>query len=568
MVAASGNINPLSWQELLYGCPVAYPGAYPQVLSTTFTNGNNALTGYSCTGPEVDFAAPGDQIYSTVPTGPCMFCAPQGYSSQSGTSMASPHLAGTVALLLSRGIADAGAAGLLDDVRTAICESADTGFGVNSTPIPESDPRYPKYFGCGVINADGAVLTPPPANAMPTAVDDAATTAEDNPVSISILANDSDADNDPLIVSGVGQPSAGTAVLNAAGTAIDYAPAANAHGVATFTYTVSDGHGGTDSATVTVTVTPVNDDPVAVDDTLSTNEGAAAASVDVLANDTDVDGDSLAVSGLGQPAHGTAIIEPGGTIAYTPDAGYSGSDAFGYSLSDGAGGTDTGAVAVTVGAVDDPPTAAPAAASTTAPNPVSIRLSAVDPDTCELTFQVVDLPAHGGVGALTNGPCSPGTPNADAATVVYTPDAGYSGADSFTYRALDASGASAVATVTLTVAAGPALIHVGDLDGSTASAGKTWTARVTIRIETAAHGAVSGAIVTGTWSNGATGTASCTTGTAGTCSVQKTKLTKATVASITFTVTSVTRAGNAYAPGANHDPETDSDGTLIVVSGP
>jgi subtilisin len=480
MVAASGNVNPLVWQELLYGCPVSYPAAYPQVLSTTFTNSNDALTGYSCTGPEVDFASPGDQIYSTVPIGACMLCKPWGYDALSGTSMASPHLAGTVALLLSAGITDAGSPGLFDDVRARICSTADPGFGVNSTPIPTTDPRYPNYFGCGVIDAQGAVLgLTPPLNHPPVASDDVATTPEDTPVSISILAND-----------------------------------------------------------------------------------------------MDQDGNSLHVTGVGSAGHGEAILNPAGTaISYTPAADFSGPDTFDYTISDGAGGTDTASVAITVTSVDDPPTAEPRSASTTSPSPVTVTLRGTDKDTCELSFQVVALPSHGGVGTLVGQPCASGSPNADTSTVVYTPTTGYSGPDSFTYRALDAAGSSAPVTVSITVAAAPPPpppnpIHVGDLDGSGNATGKSWTARVTIRIDTAADAAVSGAVVSGTWSGGASGTASCTTSSAGTCTVQKTKLAKASVASATFTIIGVTRAGSTYTPAANHDPDGDTTGTSIVVLRP
>ena len=219
LVAASGNTVTL--QDLIYGCPVAYPATYDQVIAVSFTGTADKLTGYSCTGPQVDLAAPGDQILSTVPVGSCMFCSPNGYRAESGTSMASPHVAGVVALTLSHGIADSNGNGLLaDDVKAHLCSTAATA----SYPAT-SDARYPNWYGCGIVDAANALVeTPPPGgqpgNHKPVATPDAANAVEDGgPIAIDVLANDTDEDaGTTLTVSAVTDPPAGTAAIDAGGT--------------------------------------------------------------------------------------------------------------------------------------------------------------------------------------------------------------------------------------------------------------------------------------------------------------------------------------------------------------
>jgi hypothetical protein len=146
----------------------------------------------------------------------------------------------------------------------------------------------------------------------------------------------------------VTQPANGAAVLNPDKT-VTYTPAANYAGPDAFSYTISDGNGGTDSATVTLSVAAVNDAPVAQDDAVNT-VAETAATFNVKANDSDVDGPSLTVTAVTQGAHGTVTLNANQTVTYTPNLLYVGSDSFTYTLSDGAGGTDVAVVLATVAA--------------------------------------------------------------------------------------------------------------------------------------------------------------------------------------------------------------------------
>ncbi|MBI3673274.1 MAG: tandem-95 repeat protein, partial [Rhizobiales bacterium] len=182
-------------------------------------------------------------------------------------------------------------------------------------------------------------------NTAPVAAADSVTINEDTPTTIAVLGNDSDANGDPLTVTGTSLPGHGSVAINVDGT-LTYTPTANYNGADSFTYTISDGHGGTSTATVSVGITPVNDVPVANADAAFILSGSQAT-VAVLANDTDADGDTLQVTGIGAAAHGTAVLNGNGTVTYTPNAGYIGADSVSYDISDGHGGTATGTMTVT-----------------------------------------------------------------------------------------------------------------------------------------------------------------------------------------------------------------------------
>jgi len=201
-----------------------------------------------------------------------------------------------------------------------------------------------------------------PVNHPPVANNDSATTPEDMPVIIAVLANDTDTESNALTAVLVSGPSHGMLTLNANGS-FTYTPAANYNGPDSFSYKANDLTADSNVANVAITVTPVNDAPVANADGATTPEDAPVV-LAVLANDTDVDGDALMVSEVTQGGHGAVVINGDGTLTYIPAADFFGPDSFTYTVSDGHGGTATATVGLTVTPVNDAPTVAVPSART------------------------------------------------------------------------------------------------------------------------------------------------------------------------------------------------------------
>jgi hypothetical protein len=276
-------------------------------------------------------------------------------------------------------------------------------------------------------------------NRPPTAVDDTALGLEATPLAIpsaTLVANDSDPDGNALSVSAVAATADTNGTVSLDAGTVRYTPAAGFLGAASFAYTVSDGNGGTATATVHVTV--ANVPPTASGLSASTGSGLPVQ-VALSATDPGSPPETLTFALAGDGSHGHATIA-GSTATYTPDATFSGTDSFTYTASDGNGSTSAPAT-VTVAVVNHAPTASGGSATTDAGQAVQVTLSATDP---EAPPQVLSF-------AIANDATS-GHATVSGSTATYTPNAGFTGTDSFTYTASDgAGGTSAPATVTVTV---------------------------------------------------------------------------------------------------------------------
>jgi gliding motility-associated-like protein len=338
---------------------------------------------------------------------------------------------------------------------------------------------------CGNLTSSAARLI---MSNTPTVTDDVATATEDTPLNGSVLTNDSGSGGSAITVTNftingttytAGQtasiPNVGTIILRANGT-YTFTPAANYNGaVPVISYTATDANGGSDTGDLTISITPVNDPVVVVNETVSTNQGTAATG-SVLTNDTDADGNTLSVlqftvsgvtynvgTSVSIPGKGTITVAANGTYTFTPIATYAGAvPVIGYTVSDGNGSSVDGTLTITVIDVNDPPVAADDIKSTLQNTPVSgnVLTNDSDPESntlsiTKITIAGVDYPA-GTTATIAN----VGTVVVNAnGTYTFTPTSTFTGAAPvITYTVSDGTATSTAAlkvAVTAVVNANP-----------------------------------------------------------------------------------------------------------------
>ena len=216
------------------------------------------------------------------------------------------------------------------------------------------------------------------------------TTEEETPVLVPLAG--SDLDGDSFIFHIVSGPSHGS--LHGTEPNLIYTPEKNFNGRDSVSFKADDGRAQSDAAFVTITVTGVNDPPVAADDKVEVPEDTPVIMIDVLANDTDVDNDRLVILGVTQGAHGSVTISTNNQLTYTANKNFYGTDAFDYTISDGKGGTDTARVELTIKPVNDAPIISSKPVTTSRVwDSYRYQVKAKDPDTNEpLLYSLTDKP--------------------------------------------------------------------------------------------------------------------------------------------------------------------------------
>ena len=339
-------------------------------------------------------------------------------------------------------------------------------------PAPRSTPRSVRTRWLALV-LNGLLLSfilsvlLPVNNALaapPVAGDDNYTTAEDTVLNVSapgLLQNDNDPDGDPVVFFISSAPTSGSVSIDPSNSgAFTYTPNPNFNGVVTFTYRLYDGTAFSNLATVTITVTPVNDSPVATNDAYMALTGQAlnVPANGVLANDSDVDSPTLTAVLITNPANSAAFtLNADGSFSYTSNPAFSGTDSFTYQAFDGSANSNTATVTINVVNNNRPPVVANDAyviGQNTTLNQAApgVLQNDSDPDGNPITAKLVSGPANGNLTLNPDGSFS------------YQPNPAFSGVDTFTYQASDGL-ANSLNTATVSITVVPltqAIISIGN----------------------------------------------------------------------------------------------------------
>ena len=302
---------------------------------------------------------------------------------------------------------------------------------------------YTTDDGEGNVVTKTVVMQVYPQDAALVGIDDSVITPEDASVlNIAVLANDKIAEGSDVTVISATSSRGGQVDINADGT-LNYTPPQDFTGIDAVTYTARNGDGIESTATLSVEVTPENDPPVAVVDAVTTLEDTPLENINVLANDIDVDGDTLTVLEVSSAEGAEVTLNDDGTVNYLPNANFNGVDTITYSVSDGLGGVSTGELKISVEAVNDAPVVTGEqvnAVQNESIDAIAVLLNDEDPDGNPLSVEAA-VASNGGTVEI----------NGDG-TLKYTPAPDFVGEETLTYTVIDGQGGRVEGQVTVVVA--------------------------------------------------------------------------------------------------------------------